>query len=589
VRHASLKIALIGATIILLAKGAMAATITVHKPDGEGRVFVDVVGPINDDDFKTFKEKTEQIYPIGSGYPNKQVIVTLISHGGHAKAGLLISDWIRKRGMSTFVPGDRTCASACALIWLAGRPRNVGNNSLIGFHAAFNPKTRQETGIGNAVIGGYLRDLGFGYDAIAFMTRAGPTSVEWLTPDRAKEFRVTWAMLQPPRAIPIPAQPKLPPGVHLAAPPQVPWSKSTPQQALQQPAPAPPASSKPVCFTPDGKPEPCVARGPQQTLQQPTPAPRQALQPHQPPATSMPSMLAQKAVLYEEWPPAGRFTCAERYTPGCRTDTNDGSLSFFGWVFWRTETVTPTPGQPPELAIRADVEVPDRKLAMTWSLRRNTDNGLSATHVVEITFKLPADFPHGGISNVPGILMKQAEQTRGLPLTGRALKVTNDFYLIGLSNVEADKDRNIQLLKERSWFDIPIVYNNNRRAILAIEKGTPGESAFAGAFKAWELAGTTSPEVVPQQVPPTARGTTSLQEDIARFANKVLDSTERQWKQVFAKDGRTYRAPGLVLYRGATQSSCGGVAKSAIYCPADQKIYFDTSFFDQIATRFRKL
>src|SRR5262249_9745527 len=90
-----------------------------------------------------------------------------------------------------------------------------------------------------------------------------------------------------------------------------------------------------------------------------------------------------------------------------------------------------------------------------------------------------------GISNVPGILMKQAEQTRGTPLAGLAVKVTPGFYLIGLSNADADKDRNLQLLKERSWFDIPVVYNNNRRAILALEKGTPGERVFAGAVKAW--------------------------------------------------------------------------------------------------------
>jgi hypothetical protein len=148
---------------------------------------------------------------------------------------------------------------------------------------------------------------------------------------------------------------------------------------------------------------------------------------------------------------------------------------------------------------------------MTWSLRRNTDKGLPATHTVEIMFKVPADFPSGGISNVPGILMKQAEQTRGVPLAGLAVKVTPGFYLIGLSNVEADKDRNIQLLKERSWIDIPVVYNNNRRAILAMEKGIPGESAFADAFKAWEqerLSGggrpvATSREPAPQQAPPS--------------------------------------------------------------------------------------
>jgi predicted metalloprotease len=77
---------------------------------------------------------------------------------------------------------------------------------------------------------------------------------------------------------------------------------------------------------------------------------------------------------------------------------------------------------------------------------------------------------------------------------------------------------------------------------------------------------------------------------MGRFVSKVLGSTEVQWKQVFAKDGKTYRAPVLVLYKGATQASCGGVAQSAMgpfYCPSDQKVYLDTSFFDQIATRFR--
>jgi hypothetical protein len=103
-----------------------------------------------------------------------------------------------------------------------------------------------------------------------------------------------------------------------------------------------------------------------------------------------------------------------------------------------------------------------------------------------LLFNLPQDFAGGGITNVPGILMKQAEQTRGVPLSGLAVKVTTGFFLIGLSSVEADMQRNIQLLKERGWFDIPIVYNNNRRAILAIEKGTPGERAFAEAFAAWK-------------------------------------------------------------------------------------------------------
>jgi hypothetical protein len=177
--------------------------------------------------------------------------------------------------------------------------------------------------------------------------------------------------------------------------------------------------------------------------------------------------VAQKVVLYEE-------------------DPNDPQgKRYVGSAIWRTERVSSGPGQPAELAIRADVEIPDRKLAMTWSLRRNVDASLPATHTVEIMFRLPQDFGPGGVANVPGILMKQAEQTRGVPLAGLAVKVTNGFFLIGLSAAEADKERNVQMLKERQWFDIPVVYANNRRAILAVEKGTPGERVFAEAFAAW--------------------------------------------------------------------------------------------------------
>ena len=123
---------------------------------------------------------------------------------------------------------------------------------------------------------------------------------------------------------------------------------------------------------------------------------------------------------------------------------------------------------------------------MTWSLRRNTDQALPASHTIEIQFTLPPDFPGGGVANVPGILMKQSEQTRGTPLAGLAVKVTNGFFLIGLSSTDSDVQHNIQLLKERPWFDIPIVYTNGGRAILAMEKGPPGDRAFADAFAAWE-------------------------------------------------------------------------------------------------------
>jgi hypothetical protein len=176
---------------------------------------------------------------------------------------------------------------------------------------------------------------------------------------------------------------------------------------------------------------------------------------------------SQKVVLYEEDP------------------ADAAGKQYVGTVTWRTETASPGPGQPPDLVVRATIEIPDRHMNVVWSLRRNMDKTLSASHTIEIAFTLPSDFPHGGISNIPGLLMKQAEQTRGVPLAGQSVKVTTGFFLVGLSALDSDLQRNVQLLKERAWFDIPIVYNDNRRAILAVEKGASGERVFADAFAFW--------------------------------------------------------------------------------------------------------
>jgi len=78
----------------------------------------------------------------------------------------------------------------------------------------------------------------------------------------------------------------------------------------------------------------------------------------------------------------------------------------------------------------------------------------------------------------------EAEQTRGEPLALVSVKIPDGAIFLGLSATESDMQRNRELLRGRSWFDIAIFYNNGRRAILAIEKGAPGERAFNEAFTA---------------------------------------------------------------------------------------------------------
>ena len=159
---------------------------------------------------------------------------------------------------------------------------------------------------------------------------------------------------------------------------------------------------------------------------------------------------------------------------------------YVGSVIWRTEMVSAALGVAPELAVRADIEIPERRMTMTWSIRRNTDKTLPATHTIEMTFNLPADFSGGSIANVPAIVMKQSEEERGNKLVTRVAKVTNGFFLIGLSAVDADVQRDKQLLQDRPWFDIGILYTNGNQAILALEKGESGNRAFAQAFAAWD-------------------------------------------------------------------------------------------------------
>ena len=90
-----------------------------------------------------------------------------------------------------------------------------------------------------------------------------------------------------------------------------------------------------------------------------------------------------------------------------------------------------------------------------------------------------------------------------------------------------------------------------------------------------------------QQQGEAKRGAPS--DEVGHFVSAILGSTEAEWKEIFDQAGRTYEPPTLVMFTGATQSGCG-FAKAAMgpfYCPIDQKVYLDTSFFRDLQQRFR--
>ena len=98
---------------------------------------------------------------------------------------------------------------------------------------------------------------------------------------------------------------------------------------------------------------------------------------------------------------------------------------------------------------------------------------------------------------------------------------------------------------------------------------------------------------VPQEGPPPATRTGPQQQQQtdseSQFIRRVLGTTEDTWKEVFQRNGSQYREPTLVLFTGQVQSACGraGASVGPFYCPADEKVYIDLSFFEDLRSRFR--
>ncbi len=188
------------------------------------------------------------------------------------------------------------------------------------------------------------------------------------------------------------------------------------------------------------------------------------------PAIASPSTAAD-AVLYEEDP------------------AEPNGVRIAGTVAWRADTVPGQNGAPSETIVRAHIAIPARGQVLDARFARNTDKSLPASHTIELKFALPENFAHGGIDSVPGLLMKAREAQRGVPLSGTTVKVTPLFFMMGLSAVEKDLAMNMALLRERNWFDLPMVYGDKKRAILAFAKGPDGNRAFKEAFATWDPPG----------------------------------------------------------------------------------------------------
>ncbi len=177
--------------------------------------------------------------------------------------------------------------------------------------------------------------------------------------------------------------------------------------------------------------------------------------------------VAQRSILYEEG-----------------ADSSGTGTASAGQSVWSVEKNTED-GQE-ETVLKVLAQISDRGVGAEVTIKPNRDASLPASHLVEVKFDLPANFPNKGVKDVPGLVMKMTEEARGDALIGASVKVADGYFWLALSNVPSERDRNLALLRERGWIDIPILYEDDKRAILTLEKGTPGTRAIEQAIAAWK-------------------------------------------------------------------------------------------------------
>lgn len=180
--------------------------------------------------------------------------------------------------------------------------------------------------------------------------------------------------------------------------------------------------------------------------------------------------VGQRAIFYEE-----------------RTSVAQGSAEP-GSIVWSIVKESPGGDLPPEPAIRAEATIPGKDLQLRMTIRRNADQTLPASHIIEVIFLTPEGFEGGGIENVLRVSMKGSEQEPGSPLIGIPAKIADGFFLIALTDGKPELEANMTLLRRQSWIDVPIIYKSGRRALFTMEKGIPGQKVFDEAIKAWQAA-----------------------------------------------------------------------------------------------------
>ena len=161
-------------------------------------------------------------------------------------------------------------------------------------------------------------------------------------------------------------------------------------------------------------------------------------------------------------------------------DDSQKVKTFIGTSLWHLDTS----GEQPVLV--AEIALPDAKLTVSMRMSRNIDAKLPASHTMEFRFTPAAGSEVPGIAEIDTPQMRVEDSANGAPLLGVPAPIMPNYFLVGLSNGDKLVSRNMELMRDRGWVDIPMVLSNGRIAKLTFEKGASGDRVLAQAMQAWD-------------------------------------------------------------------------------------------------------
>ncbi len=153
--------------------------------------------------------------------------------------------------------------------------------------------------------------------------------------------------------------------------------------------------------------------------------------------------------------------------------------TFTGATLWRVE------GSGVASVLVADINLAEAGLTANMRMARNADPKLPASHTIEIRFSAGPNSELSSITTIDTPQMRLEDSPTGAPLAGAPVPILPNYFLVGLSNNDKMSARNMELLRDRSWIDIPMALASGRIAKLTFEKGPSGERAIAQAIQAW--------------------------------------------------------------------------------------------------------